>query len=293
MISMAQKSTNPIEPYTLLRSSLALFQKPPTELDALELYKAQAQASNELRIQGKILNSVEASSVVISEYQVERALAEVRKRFPTQEDFELSLSVQSLTLDSLKAALHRQCKVDAVLVKVAARSPAISEIEVGIFYHSHREKFNLPERRTARHILISINPDYPENIRETSLERICGIAKILKRKPHKFADLALKHSECPTALNGGNLGEIVHGKLFPELDGALFKLRENEISGPVETELGFHLIQCLKIQNAETISLQKATPKIRQIMQERSRRICQRAWLAALPDIATEGLASE
>lgn len=285
MIFMTPSSSEPVEAYTLLRSSLALFQKPPAELDAAQLHKAQLQARNEYAIETRVLNSLEASSVIISEYELERALQEIRQRFESDDEFENHLAAQSLTFDKLKAALLRQCKVDAVMEKIAARTPKISEVEVGIFYHTHRERFNLPERRLARHILISINPDFPENTREHSLERIQAIQETLKRKPHKFADLALKNSECPTALNGGNLGEIVAGKLYPELDIALFKLRENEISQPVETELGYHLIQCLKIQRAESLSLQKATPKIRKIMQERSRRICQRAWLANLPEV--------
>ena len=281
---MASNPNNANEPYTLLRASLALFQKPPGELDFQQLQKAQIQARNEFSIETRVLSSLEASSVIISEYELERALSEVRQRFESEQEFEDHLTAQSMTLESLKAALFRQCKVDAVMEKIASRTPKISEVEVGIFYHSHREKFNLPERRHARHILISINPDYPENTREKGLERIQAIAETLKRKPYKFADLALKNSECPTAMNGGNLGEIIPGKLFPELDEALFKLHENEISNPVETEIGYHLIQCLKIQRAETLSLQKATPKIRQIMQARARRMCQRAWVAGLPD---------
>lgn len=282
---MAPNPNNTIEPYTLLRASLALFQKPPGELDSEQLHKVQIQARNEFSIESRVLSSLEASSVIISEYEMERALSEVRQRFESEQEFEDHLTAQSMTLESLKAALFRQCKVDAVMEKIASRTPKISEVEVGIFYHSHREKFNLPERRHARHILISINPDYPENTREKGLERIQAIAETIKRKPHKFADLALKNSECPTAMNGGNLGEIIPGKLFPELDEVLFKLRQNEISEPVETEIGYHLIQCLKIQRAETLSLQKATPKIRQIMQDRYRRICQRSWLASLPEV--------
>jgi len=283
---MAPNPNNTIEPYTLLRASLALFQKPPGELDSEQLHKVQIQARNEFSIETRVLSTLEASSVIISEYEMERALSEVRQRFESEQEFEDHLTAQSMTLESIKAALFRQCKVDAVMEKIASRTPKISEVEVGIFYHSHREKFNLPERRHARHILISINPDYPENTREKGLERIQAIAETLKRKPHKFADLALKNSECPTAMNGGNLGEIIPGKLFPELDEALFKMRENEISKPVETEIGYHLIQCLKIQRAETLSLQKATPKIRQIIQERYRRIYQRSWLASLPEVS-------
>ena len=282
---MSRTSEATIEPYTLLRASLSLFKKAPTELENQQLSQAQRQAKNEYEIETRVLNSNEAASVIVSEQEVANAFAEVRDRFEDEAAFEAALLANRLTTESLRAALSRQCKVNSVLEKVAARAPKVNEVEVGIFYHSHPDKFHIPEQRTARHILISINPDYPENTRENALQRIEEIAETLKRKPHKFAHLALKHSECPTALNGGELGTLVQGKLYPELDEVLFQLKENQISTVVETEVGFHLIQCSKIIRAETLSLKNATPKIKQIMQERSRRRCQRSWLASLPAV--------
>jgi nitrogen fixation protein NifM len=280
---MSQTSDANIEPYTLLRAALTLFKKDPAELEGEELRQVQRQAKNEYEIETRVINSPEAAGVIITEQELERAFAEVRDRFDDEERFVAALAVNNLTEDALKAALSRQCKVNAVLESVASRSPKVNEVEIGIFYHSHPEKFHKPEQRIARHILISINPEYPDNTREKARQRIEEIAETLKRKPHKFADLALKNSECPTALNGGELGAIVAGKLFPELDAALFALKEHEISAVVETEIGFHLIQCQKIVHAETLSLKKATPKIKQLMQDRYRRNCQRTWLASLP----------
>jgi nitrogen fixation protein NifM len=282
---MNQTSEVVIEPYTLLRAALSLFQKPPSELENQQLRQAQTQARHEYDIENRVLNSTEAISVMISEHELEMAFAEVRDRFEDDDTFLTALEANDLCKDSLKAALARQCKVDSIMERVAARAPKVNEVEVGIFYHSHPEKFRVPEQRSARHILISINPDYPENTRENARRRLEEIAETLKRKPHKFAALALKNSECPTAFEGGELGTLVKGKLYPELDAALFELKEQEISPVVETEIGFHLIQCLKIMPAETLSLKKATPKIKQLMQERYRRNCQRTWLASLPTL--------
>lgn len=280
---MSQTSDANIEPYTLLRAALSLFKKDPAELENDQLQQAERQARNEYEIETRVLNSKEAAGVIITEQELQRAFAEVRDRFEDEEAFAAALEGNHLSEDSLKAALFRQCKVNAVLESVASRSPKVNEVEIGIFYHSHPEKFRRPEQRVARHILISINPEYPENTRENARQRIEEIAETLKRKPHKFAHLALKNSECPTAFNGGELGALVEGKLYPELDAALFMLKENEISAVVETEIGFHLIQCQKIIPAETLSLKKATPKIKQLMEDRYRRKCQRTWLASLP----------
>lgn len=280
---MNQSAATNIEPYTLLRASLSLFKKPPTELEAQQLLQVQIQARNEYEIENRVLNSVEALNVMTSELELQQAFAEVRQRFEDEESFQTALESNQLSEEGLKQALSRQCKVNAIMERVASRSPKVNDVEIGIFYHSHPEKFRVPEQRVARHILISINPDYPENTRENALRRLEDIAETLKRKPHKFASLALKNSECPTAFKGGELGTLVEGTLYPELDAALFMLKENELSSVVETEIGFHLIQCMKILPAETLSLKKATPKIKQVMQERYRRNCQRTWLASLP----------
>ncbi|MGZ5026245.1 MAG: peptidylprolyl isomerase, partial [Methylobacter sp.] len=115
-----------------------------------------------------------------------------------------------------------------------------------------------------------------------ALMRAQEIAEKLRKKPHKFADLALKHSECPTALQGGALGVVSKGTLYPELDEVLFTLKAGEISDVVKSEIGFHVLLCKSIQKPETLSLAKATPKIRQFMNERARRNCQREWIAGL-----------
>ncbi len=274
------------EPYTLLRAALALFEKPPAELSPEELSRSETQAKNEFTLETRVLNSPEAAAVIVPDKELDFAFAEIRKRFESDTEFETVLAANGLTVETLKSALVRECKVNAVLERVSARSQTISEVEIGLYYHSHPEKFYCPEQRTARHILISINPDFPENTRETALKRIEEIAEKLKRKSKKFSDLALKNSECPTAFNGGELGSLVAGKIHPELDVALFSLKENEISGVVETEVGFHLIQCLKISHAETMSLKTATPKIRAVMQERQKQIYQKEWLASLPKVS-------
>jgi nitrogen fixation protein NifM len=269
--------------YALLRASLTLFKRTPDELQEAELRQAEVQANNELLIENRILNAPEAGAVIISDKELAAAYREIRERYEDDESFFSDLEKNNLNQDSLNSALYRQCRVNVVMDLIASRAPDVNEVEIGIYYHLHPEQFNLPERREACHILISINPDYPENTRESAFSRMQEISAKLQKKPYKFAELALKHSECPTALQGGMLGIVPRGKLYPELDAVLFSIKAGEISEIVESEIGFHLVLCKQIQRAETLSLQKATPKIRQLMNERSRRTCQRAWLASLP----------
>lgn len=278
-----------LETYNLLRAALSLFKKSPAELAEDELSQAKIQALNEFSIESRVLNSPEAAAVIITEQEVQIAFQEIRDRYEDEDAFYSDLEKNQLNKDSLAAALQRQCKVNTLLELIASRAPAISEIDIGIYYHLHGEQFNIPERREVCHIFISINPDYPENTYEMALIRAQELAEKLHKKPHKFADLALRHSECPTALQGGVLGVVARGTLYPELDAVLFKLKPGQISEVVKSEIGFHLLLCRSIQKAETLSLAKATPKIRQLMNDRARRTCQRAWLAGLaPPTAEE-----
>ena len=272
------------DPYALLRAALTLFKKTPGELQEAELRQAEVQAINEFKIENRILNAPEAGAVIISDKELQAAYQEIRDRYEDDESFFSDLEKNHLDKDTLSAALYRQCRVNVIMELIASRAPDVSEVEIGIYYHLHAEQFNRPEQREASHIFISINPDYPENTRETAFSRMQEISEKLQKKPYKFAELALKHSECPTALQGGVLGLVPRGKLYPELDAALFSIKAGEVSQIVESDIGFHLVLCKQIQRAETLSLQKATPKIRQLMKERSRRTCQRAWLASLPN---------
>ena len=58
-----------------------------------------------------------------------------------------------------------------------------------------------------------------------------------------FADLARKHSDCPSGKSGGDLGSFGRGQMVPEFETAAFGLRVGGTSGVIETPFGYHLIQ--------------------------------------------------
>ncbi|MFA5982755.1 MAG: nitrogen fixation protein NifM [Methylococcaceae bacterium] len=281
---MATLEINPPQTtYNLLRAALLLFQKPPSELTEEELQRAKIQANNEYKIESQVLDSTEAAGIIISDQELEIAFQEIRGRYQDEESFLIDLEKNQLDKENLISALRRRCKVNTVLDLIAKDSPGISEIEIGIYYHLHPDQFNIPERREASHLFIRTNPNYPENNQLIALARAQELADKLQKKPYKFADLASKFSECPTALKGGSLGLVTRGKLYPELEDVLFQLKQGEVSPVVKSEIGFHVLFCKNILKPEAISLAKATPKIRQLMQGRAKRTCQRAWLASLP----------
>jgi nitrogen fixation protein NifM len=269
--------------YILLRAALALFKKAPAELDSQQLAQATKQAQREQELEQRVLSSPQAAMVIIPLAEIQDAYQQVRSRYEDEDAFRAVLADNQLTIDSLKDALYRQTKVNTVLETIAAKAEKVNEVEIELFYYNHLTRFTRPEQREVCHILISINPDYPENSRDNALARMQEVQQQLQQQPQHFAKLALKHSECPTALQGGLLGTVGRGKLYPELELALFNLQADEISEIVESEMGFHLLWCKKIHPANTMSLEQARPRIRQSLQDRYRVQQQRQWLASLP----------
>lgn len=58
-----------------------------------------------------------------------------------------------------------------------------------------------------------------------------------------FADLAKKHSSCPSGAQGGDLGEFGPGMMVPEFDKVVFSAPVGVVQGPVKTQFGYHLLE--------------------------------------------------
>jgi nitrogen fixation protein NifM len=142
-----------------------------------------------------------------------------------------------------------------------------------------------------RHILITINDALAGSERHVALEKITAIRQRLQKEPQRFAEQALKHSECPTAMNGGLLGNVPRGQLYPQLESAAFALAEGGLSEVLESELGYHLIWCEAIQPERQSAIEEARKNIRDHLEQQRRSMCQKSWINGLRQAAVAELA--
>lgn len=287
-MSAVMADAGPGYQYHLLRGALERFSRNVAELDDKQLAEARRQADKTYGLESLVLSSAEARDVVIPETQVDEAFGEVLARYPGRPAFESDLAANGLNDEQLRQALRRELAFDSVMQRIASRRLSVSQIDARLYYELHPDKFVVPEQRVARQILVTVNDDYDENRREPALARIEKIAARAQKNPKRFGELARRHSECPSALEGGRLGEIRRGQLFPELDSVLFELDAGAVSGAVETEVGFHLLWCEKVLPSRSVPFSKAEPRIRQVIEERNARNCQKAFLKQLQQTNAE-----
>jgi nitrogen fixation protein NifM len=239
-------------------------------------------AQKQQQLETRILASPEARDAMVPPATLETALQEIRGRYANEDEFDDDLAGNGLDVRSFAAALERELKVEAILEKVGTQAEKVSDTDVELYYQYHPDQFRHPETRQARHILVTINEDIPENTRSAAGKRITEIAARLKKEPGRFEEQALKHSECPTALEGGKLGELPRGKLFPELDAVLFALKPGEVSDVVESSLGFHVLRCDAVSEEKVLGFAQAQTSIRKVLEKKRKRAVQQQWMKGL-----------
>jgi len=143
----------------------------------------------------------------------------------------------------------------------------IEESSVSEYYNSHINEYKLPKSVKARHILIAASPDVDEN---TEIEHRAKALKILQelRGGGDFAELAMKYSDDPNKSKGGDLGFFSRGQMVKQFEDASFALKEGEMSEPVRTPFGYHIIKVEKIEDERTKSLSELKEDIVKILKE-------------------------
>jgi peptidyl-prolyl cis-trans isomerase C len=90
-------------------------------------------------------------------------------------------------------------------------------------------------------------------------------------------------------MEDGRLGTLSRETLSSELDAVFFSLPEGAVSEPVESKIGFHLLWCEKIHRARALPFSKPRPRVKQLLEERSARNCQKAWIGERQRVRASG----
>ena len=143
----------------------------------------------------------------------------------------------------------------------------LSDEEVREYYDENIESFETPKTVEARHILIKVDQNADPKTVKKAKERALKIMK-LAREGKNFAELAKKYSEGPTRDKGGYLGTFKKGAMVKPFSDVAFSLKAGEISEPVRTRFGWHIIKVEKVNKASTTSFDDAEKGIRKKLSE-------------------------
>jgi peptidyl-prolyl cis-trans isomerase SurA len=207
-----------------------------------------------LLVNKMMMAKAEIDSVVVSDAEViiqaDQRFNMVMQQFGGDE--ETLAETYGKTAEQLKTELHDGIKEQLIVNKmqgVIAEDLSVSPADVRKFYEKIPED-SLPFFSAEVTVgQIVRKPEVSGEEKQKVVEQLSSLKKQLMDGESDFATLAIKHSEDPgSAPSGGDLGFFSRGELAPEYEATAFSLKQGEISDPVETMFGIHLIQLLEIK---------------------------------------------
>ena len=215
------------------------------ELDARLEAQQGKQTLQQMVQQALVFQYAKDHNINVTDAAINVKMAEIQKRFPPGQ-FETILKNQGMTLDDAKNVIREQLIVQGAV----DQSVSIPEAEIKDYFNKNHASFDTPKSVRARHILV-----------KTKAEADSIEAQL--RKGANFADLAKKFSMDPgTKDKGGELGFFGPNQMVKAFQDVAFSLKPGQISQPVQTPFGWHVIQVEEVKPAVKATLSNAHDKV-------------------------------
>ena len=220
------------------------------ELYQLLLKQAGQQGLNLLIAQRIVDLEAKKQKITISDAEIKEALEEYYDHYGGEETFTQIIEMSGTSLAEVKKNLVSTMKIK----KLLEPRIKVTEEEVKAFFEENKEDFAQEEQVKARHILVATEKEAQE-------------IKDKLAKGEDFAALAKEYStDDSTKNNGGQLGFFNRGDMVPEFEKAAFALAVGEISAPVKTEYGYHLIKVEEKKEAAAPNYEKSKADIKEYL---------------------------
>ncbi len=164
----------------------------------------------------------------------------------------------------------------------------ITDEEIQQYYSDHEDEFKLPETVSARHILFKVTEDADDKTIEDARLKAEDVMKKAK-SGEDFAELAKTYSEGPSKDNGGQLGAFKSDEMVKPFSDAAFSMAVGDISIPVRTRFGWHIIKKEAHNQASTMSIEDATGQITERLADRKAKNIAYDAAVSLYDITFDG----
>lgn len=206
-------------------------------------------------ISEKIMEAeVKAKGITVSDEEIQENIDEMTEYYGGEEEMNKALTQYNLTMDDMKENIVNNLQLQKVLEPYIT----ITDEEIQEYFTTNKAYLDQAEEVNASHILVETKETADE-----VKEKLNGGAD--------FAELAKEYStDTSNSENGGSLGFFGKGEMVPEFENTAFALKVDEISEPVQTEYGYHIIKVEDHKEAKEATLEEAKDDIRKtILQDK------------------------
>ncbi|HET7498278.1 MAG TPA: peptidylprolyl isomerase, partial [Candidatus Eisenbacteria bacterium] len=223
--------------------------------DSASMKKLRKEVLDQLVEKQVILAEATRLGVVVPPKDVNEAvnqeIEQLKERLGGAQAFQAALTQEKTTEAALRKRYEPDVKDQLVIMRTVGREVqnkvTVTDAEVRAYYQANRDSIaKKPESLKLAHILVAFEPD-SQQVRRARV-RADSIRNVLAKpgKAATFADMAAQLSDDPSGRRGGDLGTFGKGDMVPEFEEVAFALKPMEISNPVRTRFGYHVIQVLE-----------------------------------------------
>jgi len=242
------------------------------DLPVHEKLRLQQQIATQLIDRELIHTEAARLDIRLSPDEFDAALTGIRG-IHNREEFEQNLRNAGINPELWRESLRFRLLISKITRTVVGPRIEISQADMESYYHDHREDFQRPEEVRVHQMLLAT--------REAALE----IKKHLQDGAD-FATLARQHSSSPDSEEGGFLGYFSAGALPPEFDAVIFSLPLRQISDPVASPYGFHLLMVDRKRNAGQRPFAAVADEIKEHLYQQQEELLLQEWLKELRESA-------
>lgn len=213
-----------------------------------QLVAQNGEAALNALISEKILSAeVEAKKITVSDEEIQENIDEMTEYYGGEEEMNNALVQYNLTLDDVKENIVNNLQLQKILEPYIE----ISDDEIAQYFENNKDYLDQAEEVKASHILVE-----SKEVADEVKEKLDGGAD--------FAELAKEYStDTSNSQFGGSLGYFGRGEMVPEFEEVAFSMKVDEISEPVETQFGFHIIKVEDHKEAKEATLDESKEDIR------------------------------
>ncbi|HSP23495.1 MAG TPA: peptidylprolyl isomerase [Planococcus sp. (in: firmicutes)] len=239
------------------------------EISKDELYAQMLKTSGtetlDLMISNEIIRQeAEKEDISVTDEEVAAEIAVYEEQYGGAEELESALAASGMTVEALKEEIQTYVKIE----KLIGPGIKITEEQIQTYFDENKDSLGQSEQVEASHILTATK----EEAEEVEGKLADG---------GDFAELAKEYSsDTASAENGGELGAFSAGEMAPEFEETAFAMAVDDVSKPVETEFGFHIIKVTGKTEAAEATLENSTKQIEELLFEEQLNSEYTTWLS-------------
>ncbi len=250
--------------------------KQPFPEPGTEQYTALRKQAMQFLVQRCEFNQkADELGVKITDADVEKQLGTIKAQYfgkdgkcnaTCEKKYQAQIKKQGLTERQVRDDVRASVVQNKLYTKVTD-GVTVSDEDIEEYYKKNKQQYVLPESRDVRHILVK-----KKALADQLYEQVTGGGS--------FAALAKKHSEDPGSKATGGKMTVSKGRQVPEFDKAAFSLAVNEISNPIKTQYGWHIIQALTpMKKSSKTPLSEVRAQIRQQLLQQKKQEEMKKWV--------------